>query len=207
MAPSLQTNVRANVLSWLGQKGTGLFEVELKGKDVDLLRMAAEEFKIELGRFDGMLDISDSFRSGKQEIQLSLLPEARNLGLTLNDLAIQVRDAFYGAQAQRVQRGEDDVRVMVRFPEAERESVGSLEDMYIRTPDGNQVPFYSVAKFEITRGYSTIRRIDGKRTVSVSADVDRGIVAPEEVMTSVRQKVFPSMRQKYPDVNLSLIHI
>ena len=125
------------------------FEVQLKGKDVDRLREAAEELKGELGRFDGMFDISDSFRSGKQEIQLSLLPEARNLGLTLNDLATQVRNAFYGAQAQRVQRGEDDVRVMVRFPEAERKSIGSLEDMYIRTPDGNQVPFYSVAKFEI----------------------------------------------------------
>jgi multidrug efflux pump subunit AcrB len=180
------------------------FEVELKGKDVDRLREAAEELKGELGRFDGMFDISDSFRSGKQEIQLSLLPEARNLGLTLNDLATQVRNAFYGAQAQRVQRGEDDVRVMVRFPEAERKSIGSLEDMYIRTPDGNQVPFYSVAKFEIKRGYSTINRIDGRRTVSVSADVDRGVVAPEEILASVQTRVFPSLTEKYPDVDILL---
>ena len=180
------------------------FEVELKGKDVDRLREAAEELKGELGRFDGMFDISDSFRSGKQEIQLSLLPEARNLGLTLNDLATQVRNAFYGAQAQRVQRGEDDVRVMVRFPEAERKSIGSLEDMYIRTPDGNQVPFYSVAKFEIKRGYSTINRIDGRRTVSVSADVDRGVVAPEEILASVQKSVFPSLTEKYPDVDILL---
>ena len=180
------------------------FEVELKGKDVDRLREAAEELKGELGRFDGMFDISDSFRSGKQEIQLSLLPEARNLGLTLNDLATQVRNAFYGAQAQRVQRGKDDVRVMVRFPEAERKSIGSLEDMYIRTPDGNQVPFYSVAKFEIKRGYSTINRIDGRRTVSVSADVDRGVVAPEEILASVQTSVFPSLTEKYPDVDILL---
>ena len=180
------------------------FEVELKGKDVDRLREAAEELKGELGRFDGMFDISDSFRSGKQEIQLSLLPEARNLDLTLNDLATQVRNAFYGAQAQRVQRGEDDVRVMVRFPEAERKSIGSLEDMYIRTPDGNQVPFYSVAKFEIKRGYSTINRIDGRRTVSVSADVDRGVVAPEEILASVQTSVFPSLTEKYPDVDILL---
>ena len=180
------------------------FEVELKGKDVDRLREAAEELKSELGRFDGMFDISDSFRSGKQEIQLSLLPEARNLGLTLNDLATQVRNAFYGAQAQRVQRGEDDVRVMVRFPEAERKSVGSLEDMYIRTPDGNQVPFYSVAKFEVKRGYSQISRIDGRRTVSVSADVDRAVVAPEEVLTSVQTKVFPPLLAKYPDLDIDL---
>ena len=180
------------------------FEVELKGKDVDRLREAAEELKSELGRFDGMFDISDSFRSGKQEIQLSLLPEARNLGLTLNDLATQVRSAFYGSQVQRVQRGEDDVRVMVRFPESERKSVGSLEDMYIRTPDGNQVPFFSVAKFEVKRGYSQISRIDGRRTVSVSADVDRGVVAPEEVLASVQAKVFPPLLAKYPDIDIDL---
>ena len=180
------------------------FEVELKGKSVERLREAAEEFKLELARFDGMYDISDSFRSGKQEIQLSLLPEARNLGLTLNDLASQVRNAFYGAQAQRVQRGEDDVRVMVRFPEAERKSIGSLEDMYIRTPDGNQVPFYSVAKFEIKRGYSSISRIDGKRLVEVSADVDRAVVSPEQILSSVQTQLYPKIKEKYPDIDIEL---
>ena len=92
----------------------------LKGKSIDELREAAEELKAELSRYSGVFDISDSFRSGKQEIQLSLLPEARNLGLTLADLAGQVRAAFYGTEAQRMQRGQDDVRVMVRFPEQER---------------------------------------------------------------------------------------
>jgi len=179
-------------------------EFQLQGKDVDELRRAAEALKAELSRYDGVFDITDSFRSGKQEIQLSLLPEARNLGLTLADLASQVRSAFYGSEAQRVQRGQDDVRVMVRFPEQERKSIGNLEDMYIRTPDGNEVPFYSVARFELSRGYSAINRLDGRRTVSVRADVDRAEVSPEEVSANIRAEVIPSIMRDYPEINFEL---
>ena len=179
-------------------------EYQLQGKEVDRLREAAEYLKTELARYTGVFDITDSFRSGKQEIQLSLLPEARNLGLTLSDLATQVRGAFYGAEAQRVQRGKDDVRVMVRFPEVERKSIGNLEDMYIRTPDGNQVPFYSVAKFDIGRGYSSINRRDARRTVSVDADVNRTVVSPEEVAESIRVELIPEFQQLYPDIDISL---
>jgi multidrug efflux pump subunit AcrB len=177
---------------------------QLRGDDVDELRRAAEELKAELSRFNGVFDISDSFRSGKQEVQLALLPEARNLGLTLSDLANQVRGAFYGAEAQRIQRGQDDVRVMVRFPEAERKSIGNLEDMYIRTPNGSQVPFYSVAQFDIGRGYSRINRLDGKRQVEVRADVDRSAVTPEEISAAVRAELLPQFRQRYPDIDIQL---
>ena len=179
-------------------------EYQLKGKKVDELREAAEQLKAELSRYDGVFDISDSFRSGKQEIQLELLPEARNLGITLHDLASQVRNAFYGTEAQRIQRDQDDVRVMVRFPESERKSIGNLEDMYIRTPDGNEVPFYSVAKFEISRGYSVINRLDGRRTVTVSADVDRTMVSPEEVSASIRQDLIPNFQARYPLIDVEL---
>lgn len=177
---------------------------QLRGDDVDELRRAAEELKAELSRFNGVFDISDSFRSGKQEVQLELLPEARNLGLTLSDLANQVRGAFYGAEAQRIQRGQDDVRVMVRFPEAERKSIGNLEDMYIRTPDGSQVPFYSVAQFEIGRGYSRINRLDGRRQVEVRADVDRTAVTPEEISAAVRAELIPEFRTRYPNIDVQL---
>ncbi|MEM9622076.1 MAG: efflux RND transporter permease subunit [Pseudomonadota bacterium] len=179
-------------------------EYQLQGKDVDELREGAEFMKAELSRYDGVFDITDSFRSGKQEIQLSLLPEARNLGLTLADLAGQVRSAFYGTEAQRVQRDKDDVRVMVRFPESERKSIGNLEDMYIRTPDGNQVPFYSVAQFSLNRGYSSINRLDGRRTVTVQAEVDRGRVAPEEVTSSIREELIPAFLKTYPNIEISL---
>jgi multidrug efflux pump subunit AcrB len=175
-------------------------EFRMQGADVEVLRNAAEELKYELTRYPGVFDVSDTFRSGKQEIQLQLLPEARNLGLTLNDLGSQVRNAFYGVEAQRIQRGQDDVRVMVRFPESERASVGDLENMYIRTPQGSQVPFYSVAQFEVSRGFSEIRRLDGRRVVEVSADVDRTMVTPESVMADIKAKLVTKLQEKYPTV-------
>ena len=179
-------------------------EYQLKGKDVDQLRRAAEQLKSELSRYGGVFDISDSFRSGKQEIQLKLLPEARNLGLTLADLAGQVRRSFYGSEAQRIQRGQDDIRVMVRFPEGDRKSIGNLEDMYIRTPDGKEVPFLSVARYTISRGYSSIMRIDGQRTITVQADVDRAVVAPEEVIASITSEVIPRFKRLYPKVVMDM---
>ena len=175
-------------------------EFRLQGTDIEKLRSAAEELKYELSSYPGIFDVADTFRSGKQEIQLNLLPEARNLGLTLNDLASQVRNAFYGVEAQRIQRGQDDVRVMVRFPESERASVGDLEDMYIRTPEGSQVPFYSVAQFEVGRGFSEIRRLDGQRVVEVSADVDRTMATPENIMADIKNNVIERLRQNYPSV-------
>jgi multidrug efflux pump subunit AcrB len=175
---------------------------ELSARNVDVIRAAATDLRAELGRYTGVYDISDSFRAGKQEIKLTLLPEARTLGLTLADLARQVRSAFYGNEAQRIQRGQDDVRVMVRFPEDERASIGNLEDMYIRTPQGIEVPFYSVAKFELGRGYSTIRRVDGRRIINVTAEVDRSQVSPEEIGASISADVIPTLRSKYPTLSI-----
>jgi multidrug efflux pump subunit AcrB len=177
---------------------------QLTGKDVDRMREAATELKAELARFDGVFDVTDTFRAGKQEIKLSLLPEARHLGLTLNDLARQVRSAFYGIEAQRLQRGQDEVRVMVRYPETERASIGNLEDMYIRTPDGSEVPFYSVAAFELGRGYASIRRVDGRRVVNVIGDVDRSRVSPEEINVAIQQQVLPALRDKYRGIEIGL---
>ncbi|MEM9744345.1 MAG: efflux RND transporter permease subunit [Pseudomonadota bacterium] len=179
-------------------------EYQIRGTDVREMRIAAEEMKAQMSRYDGVFDIADSFRSGKQEIQLTLLPEARTLGITMNGLASQVRAAFYGAQAQRVARGEDDVRVMVRLPEAERRSIGNLEDMYIRTPDGTEVPFQSVARFDLARGYSKIDRRDGVRQIEVYADVDRATTSPEEVTAALTADVLPKLQRQFPELVLDL---
>lgn len=177
---------------------------QLTGRDVDDLRMAATELRAELARFDGVNDVTDSFRAGKQEVQLAIKPEAKTLGLTLNDLGGQVRQAFYGEQAQRIQRGTDDIRVMVRFPEAERRSLGDLEDMRIRTPDGTEVPFASVADATFGRGYSSISRYDRQRVITVSGDVDRSISQPEEIVASVSRDILPMLYSKYPSVSSSV---
>ncbi len=161
--------------------------IQLQGRDVDELRRAALSLREELARYPGVLDLTDSFRGGKQEVKLDILPSAKPLGLTLNDLALQVRQAFYGAEAQRIQRGTDDVRVMVRYPESERRSLGNLEEMRIRTPNGAEVPFLSVAQTDYGTGYSSIRRQGGQRVVTVRGEVDRSLIAPEEVMSAAER--------------------
>lgn len=158
---------------------------------------ASAELRQALASYDGVMDVSDSFRTGKEEIRLRLLPEAEPLGLTLSDLAQQVRTAFYGAEVQRIQRGRDDVRVMVRYPQDERRSLGNLESMWIRAPDGTEIPFAAVAEALPGRGYATIDRIDGRPVVTVTADVDRGVTSPEDVMADIRAKVMPDLQQRY----------
>jgi len=179
-------------------------EFELFGKDFDELRTAAAELRAALQGYNGVQDVSDSFRAGKQEVQLGLLPEARNLGLTLEDLGRQVRQAFYGYEAQRVQRGKDDIRVMVRFPQDERRSLGDLESMRIRTADGAEVPFSSVARASLARGYTTIRRVDGQRVVTVTADVNRSITPPETVINAVIANELADILARHPGVSFSL---
>jgi multidrug efflux pump subunit AcrB len=151
-----------------------------------------------------VFDVSDSFRGGKQEIQLTLLPAARNLGLTVADLGQQVRQAFYGYEAQRIQRGKDDIRVMVRYPAGERRSLGDLESMRIRTADGTEVPFSSVARATLARGYTTIRRVDGQRVVTVKADVNRTVTTPEAVINALRRGPLADIMERHPGVTYAL---
>ncbi|MDY0006762.1 MAG: efflux RND transporter permease subunit, partial [Spongiibacteraceae bacterium] len=179
-------------------------DIQLRGPDFVDLQKAATRLREALGRYAGVVDITDTFRSGKQEVQLALLPEARNLGLTVADLGEQVRQAFYGAEAQRVQRGKDDVKVMVRFPEAGRRSLADLENMRIRTPGGVEVPFLSVARMEIARGFSAIKREDGARIIRVIADVNRQVTTPEEVLAAMQQTVLADIERDFPRIDARL---
>ncbi|MEX2469073.1 MAG: efflux RND transporter permease subunit, partial [Pseudohongiellaceae bacterium] len=153
----------------------------LEGRNEDNLKFASSQLAEELARYPGVFDITDSFRAGKQEVQIQILERGKNLGLTLNDIATQVRQAFYGAEAQRIQRGSDDVRVMVRYPESQRQSLGNLEDLLIRAPSGAEVPFLSVASYSLGNSYSSINRQDGRRIITVRADIDRNVVMPDEI--------------------------
>jgi multidrug efflux pump subunit AcrB len=178
-------------------------DIQLRGRDVRQLGEAAAELREVLARYDGVFDVSDTYRAGKQEILLAIRPEAELLGLSQRDLGRQVRQAFYGEEAQRVQRGRDDVRVMVRLPEAERVSLGDLENMRIRTAAGVEVPSMSVARATVGRGHSTIRRVDGQRVVSVQGDVDREVVVPEKVLASVAGTEFPRLQARYPGISFA----
>ena len=178
--------------------------IELRGRNVEDLREVATLLRSALAGFSGVTDITDSFRSGKQEAKLSLRPEARTLGLTLNDLARQARQAFYGEEAQRIQRGTEDVRVMVRYPEEERRSLGDLEDMRIRTASGVEVPFAAVAQVDFGNGYSSIRRVNRQRVVTVTADVNRDVTTPEEILASLQLGALPEILAQYRGVSYVL---
>jgi multidrug efflux pump subunit AcrB len=178
--------------------------LQLQSPRIDHLVEAAERLKAELARIPGVLDIADSFRAGKREVKLDILPAAETLGLTRADLARQVRQAFYGEEVQRVQRGRDDVRVMVRYPEADRRSLASLEDMRIRTADGAEVPFGAVARAEFGRGYSTIRRADRQRVVNVTTQIDRSVITEGAVLAALQEGPLPAILSDYPGMTLSL---
>ncbi len=177
--------------------------VQLTGLDLEKLQAAAQRLKSELAKYEGVIDISDTFRPGKQEVKLSVKPAAEAFGIKLGDLARQVRQAFYGEEAQRIQRGRDDVRVMVRYPEEERRSVGDLENMRIRTADGGEVPFPVVAKAEMGRGYSSIRRVNRQRAINVTADVDPMRGNQGDVIADLTDKVLPALLADYPGVSYS----
>ena len=179
-------------------------DIELAAADVTALEAAADRLKARLSEYAGVTDVADSFRDGKQEIKLSLLPSAEPLGITLEDLSRQVRQAFYGAEAQRIQRGRDDIRVMVRYPSAQRRSLSDLENLRIRATGGGEVPFYAVARVERGRGYATIKRADRRRVISVTADVDDTVANENEVIDDLRINFMPTLMTDYPGLSYDL---
>jgi multidrug efflux pump subunit AcrB len=178
-------------------------DVQLTGPDVDELRSVANGIKARLADYSGVYEISDSFREGKAEIALGIKPAAETLGLSLRDLARQVRQAFYGEEAQRIQRGRDDVRVMVRYPRDERSSIGDLENMRVRTPAGVEVPFGQVAVVDAGRGYASIARVDRQRAVNVTATVDSDVVAAGDIIGDLNTRVIPELLIAHPNVRFT----
>ncbi len=199
---SIADSIELDFTSSLFSTGEDI-NVQLTGIDLDELRSAAAALKERLAEYPSTYDIADSFRAGKEEIKLAIKPEAELLGLKLADLARQVRQAFYGEEAQRIQRGRDDVRIMVRYPEAERRSLADLENMRIRMPDGAEVPFSEVAVVDRGRGYSSITRVNRMRAINVTADVDPAQAAPGELIEDLRARVLPEILLSHPRVSYS----
>lgn len=179
-------------------------DIQLSGENVGELREIAAALRVKLSSYPGVIDITDSFRSGKQELKLSMKPEGDAAGLSLAQLASQVRQAFYGEEAQRIQRGRDDVRVMVRYTDSERRSVGALDRMRVRTLGGSEIPFTTVAEADLGRGYASINRTDARRVVSVTADVDRSVITAEEVLSDLGGGYLNDLLSEHPRVALSL---
>jgi multidrug efflux pump subunit AcrB len=180
-------------------------DVELHHEDIDALRAAAAQLKLELLRRPDVKDVADTFRLGKQELKLHILPRAEVLGLAQQDLARQVRQAFFGEEAQRVQRGREDVKVMVRYPASNRRSLADLDDLRIRTPAGDEVPFREVAAATTGRAFSSITRVDRQRTVRVGGEIDENDpnASATAVNQELRQKVLPDLVAAFPGLGWS----
>jgi multidrug efflux pump subunit AcrB len=176
----------------------------LMGSNIEQVARAATELERRIRLYDGIYDVRNSHQRGTAEIKLNIKPEAESLRLTLADLARQVRAGFYGEEVQRVQRGQDEVKVMVRFPRDERDSVGYLDNMRIRTPDGGRVPFHAVAEVELGEAPLRIQRFDRQRAVRVSAEVDKEMAEPDKITADIIEIELPQVMAQFPGVSYNL---
>ncbi len=156
-------------------RGSDPIEVQLRSSRVEDLVKAASKVRAKLETYEGLYDVTDDLDESRDEIQLKIRPEAEQFGLTMSDLARQVRQAFFGEEIQRLQRSRDEVRVMLKYPQADRKSIAALESMMIRTVDGQEVPFSTVADATIGQSFPRIERIDRNRAVEISADADKDV--------------------------------
>ncbi|MBT6032891.1 MAG: efflux RND transporter permease subunit, partial [Kordiimonadaceae bacterium] len=177
--------------------------IMLKSPNSDALDVMATEVKEIYAGYNGLYSITDSADTARTEAVLSILSSAENMGLTLTDLASQVRQAFYGQEVQRVARGKDTVKVMVRLPQEDRRSFDTLDDMRIRTAAGGEVPFESVADVDYQRAYTSIRRTDRQRTLTVNANVNKEIANTSEIVEDIKTKYVDQWKLKYPEVEVS----
>jgi len=157
-----------------------------------------------LRTYEGLYQIQSDYRPGKRELRMKLKPEARSLGLTASDLAMQVYAGYYGEEALRVQRGRDDIRVKVRYTEDERSRLADLDAVRIRTPLGAEVPLMSVADISFGPGFSTINRTNGMRRVKVTTEVDSSKANSGELLADLRENYFPDLLERFPGLTVSV---
>ncbi len=186
-----------------GGPGRGAaMSVELSHQNMDLLEKASAELAEALGYYSNVTDIDDGFSPGKQQIDFKIKPEARSLGLEAREVARQVRHAFYGAEALRQQRGRNEVKVMVRLPRNERITEYSLEEMILKAPNGTEIPLSEAVAVSRGRAYTDITRRQGRRIVTVSADVTPRSQAGQ-ILESVKTDSLPGLQRKYPGLAYS----
>ena len=190
--------------SSMGSVGGSAIDVLLSHRDPQVLEEVSAKVAQLLNQFDGVGDVQDGFQGGKRQINISLKPTAKRLGLTEIEIARQIRGAFYGSEALRQQRGRDEVRVMVRLPKEERERLSSLETMILQTPVGGEVPLSEAASLSWGRAFSEIQREEGMRVVHVTGDVDAAVANANEVLADLRENLMPKLLDTYPGLSYSL---
>jgi len=177
--------------------------VSLLGSDGAELDRAITAVKENLAKITDLKDIVDNNQEGLKEISLTLTPQAYNLGFTVRDILVQVRQGFFGTEAQRIQRGEDEIRVWLRYDLADRSDISNLAAMRIRSADGKTVPLSELATFTTQRGIVNINHIDGEREVRIEADVASDQVSISDITGDVRDVILPEVLKDFPSVRAS----
>ncbi len=187
-----------------GSRAGAPLAIRLSHESLEELEAAASELALALESFAGVRDVNDGWERGKPQLNLTIRPEARSLGVTANELGRQTRSAFFGAEALRQQRGRDEIRVMARLPRAERSSEHDIEDLLVRTATGGEVPLFVAADVDRGHSYTQIHRDGGRRILDVSADVIRGVGDPGKIVADLRKEVFPRLSAQHPGLTFSL---
>ncbi len=187
----------------IGPGGSAAVNVELTHPDPETLEQAAADLAATLSGYKGITDTNDGFARGKPQLDFSMRPEGRSLGLNAQELGSQIRHAFHGAEAIRQQRGRDELKVVVRLPESERLSLFHLEQLIIRTPDGGEIPLARAAHMEMSRAYTKITRVDGKRVLNVTANIIPGQNNASKVLASLKAEPLPQLLAKYSGLSYS----
>ncbi|AZN33029.1 efflux RND transporter permease subunit [Pseudoalteromonas sp. Xi13] len=197
--PGVKTlNIQDNIFS--GGRDDGDVSFRLQGKDADELKEVAGKLKAKLQSMEGVGDVNDSLQSATEEVQLDLKPLAYSMGLTLADVASQVSFSYYGLEAQRILREGEEIKVMIRYPENERNSISNIQSARIITPTGAEVPLSEVAEVRLVDGVNRIRRENSNRTVNVWAAVNTDQVEPFAIAQEIRDTYLPSLLKSYPGV-------
>lgn len=184
--------------SEVGRATGAAVDLQLSHRDTGILEAASLDLADRLRSFQGVKDIDAGIAQGKPQFNLELTPEARSLGLTATELARQTRGFLYGAEALRQQRGRDEIKVMVRLPESERRTRYTIENAVLRTPSGTEIPFAEAAMSTEGRAYTSIKRTDGRRVNSVTADIDTDVANGNEVAAALKASVLPDVVRDYP---------
>jgi len=187
-----------NLVYKIGPSAGAPIDIELSHPSKEVLESAARELSEILKEYGGVQDIDNGILLGKEQLDLRLKPEARALGITQTDLARQVRNACFGAEVLRQQRGRDEMRVYVRLPEDERSSEYNIEELLLRTPQGGEITLEEAAFIDRGRAYTEIQRKDGRRVLHVTADVNTDVTTANDVIASLESEVLPQLLERTP---------
>lgn len=183
---------------------TGMFVLRVQGHDLESLKSVSEQVRAKLSEFKGVFNVSDDLQRGRQEVVLTLKPSARDLGLNENELALQIRQIFFGMQLQDVHIDSELVRVYIRFSQSDRDSLWHLENSLIRLPLGDLVPLTTIADVRLVEGPDLINRLDSKRVINITAETDLKGAEASVLLTSLLDEFQTDSAKNYPGVTLSV---